>query len=473
MNTSDVQSDPSFNPRPEKRIVLTVHDAKIGIGRELGDSFAGLKLRLSAQGEHSVDEGWALWQLDGSGNAHLLNGSMHQLPYGTINWVVRPEAYRDGKARLYASRSQTDPARVSEFVDVKIPPMPRPEEVSARDGARKVIFTGKSVPLTNVRATLGDREVTGSSGNGPFQLVMDGVPNGTHAYKVVAVGLGDAADSTVVEGKVVLDTPAVQMVLLYPEAGRRIKRIEKVTGTAAQHTKVRVTLAGGTPVEVDVNSSGHWEVPQIQAGKPGRGILEVESLGTGEVLYREVEVEHFSDITVTHVVGGLLVDETGVISRRGFIVAGTGEAGNWIEVASGGQKDFVPLTSVGEDGRWEYRHLDEKTQPVFRPGTLYLRVSGDILEHMETMQKQGPIVLSPRPGDLTGETVRVSGVSAAPVEIIMEDGKTVRATPDMKNNYRWETQLGPLTPGAHTITVRNSPSEREKVEVSFFVNEPQ
>lgn len=472
MNVTVDQSDIPVEPWPEQRIVLGVVAGDIGHGNAGGVTRPGLKIRVSASGRHSADEGWALWLLKGQGSAALLNNAVQQLPYGSFEWIIPPIAHADGKARLFATRSRHKLVRASEFVDVVIPAMPPPREVTARDGSRKVIFTGRTVPETKVRAMLGGRSAEAESRDGRFEFVLDKVAQGTHAFSVMAVGLNDAHDSAPVEGKVKVAPPAnIPLSLLFPEEDRRIKRVERVTGVAAPGSDIEVTIGEGPAESTLANAGGAWEAARVEAGEPGKVVLRARNVTTGELVERNVEVEYFSRFVVTQLAAGTLVDENGLVTRRGAIAEGTGVPGAVIEVAARlPGNPFVELATINEEGRWAYRHVDVSSAPLFGGGRVRLRVAGEDFEVVEVAGAQAPLVLSPQPGDVTAARLRVSGVAAREVTVTTGDGTTHKAVPDTKNDYRWEVEIGPLAPGVHAIDVATSPSEREKVTVHFAVN---
>lgn len=474
MNVTVQQSDIPVEPWPERRIALNVIAGGIGYGSAGGVTRPGWTVRVSASGRHSADEGWALWSLDRDDTARLLNNNVHQLPYGTFEWMIPPIAHADGKARLFATRDYRKLVRASEFVDVVIPTMPPPREVTARDGSRKVIFTGRSVPRTQVRASLGGRNAEGTAADDRFEFALDNVARGTHAFSMVAVGLHDAPDSAPVQGTVkVAAPPAIPLNILFPEAGRRIRRVERVTGVAAPGSDIEVMIGEGAAVKTQANAGGAWEAARVESVDPGKAVLRARNVTTGELVDREVEVEHFSKFMVTQLAAGPLVDQNGLVTRRGAIAEGTGVPGTVIEVASRAPGNpFVELAAVSEDGVWVYQHVDESTAPLFGPGRVRLRVAGEDFEVTEVAVPQAPLVLTPRMGEVTAAVVRVSGVAVKEVSISMEDGITHKAKPDTKNAYRWEVTIGPLAPGTHTIDVATSSQEREKVTVHFAVNPP-
>lgn len=472
MNIAVQQSDIPVEPWPERRIALNVIAGEIGYGNAGGVTRPGLTVRVSASSRHGAEEGWALWLLNRQDKVLLLNNYVHQLPYGTFDWIIPPIAHADGKVRLFATRDYRKLVRASEFVDVVIPAMPLPREVTARDGARKVIFTGRSVPRTQVRASLGGRSAEATAADDRFEFALDNVAQGTHAFSMVAVGLHDAPDSAPVQGTVkVAAPPAIPLSILFPEVGRRIKRVERVTGVAAPGSAIEVMIGEGATVKTQANAGGAWEAARVEAVEPGKAVLRARNVNTGELVDREVEVEHFSKFMVTQLAAGPLVDQNGLVTRRGAIAEGTGVPGTVIEIASRAPgSPFVELAPVSEDGVWVYQHLDESSAPLFGVGRVRLRVAGEDFEVTEMAVPQAPLVLTPRPGGVTAAVVRVSGVAVKEVTISMEDGITHKAKPDTKNAYRWEVNIGPLAPGVHTIAVATSPSEREKVTVHFAVN---
>lgn len=467
MTIRDAVSPQARDPRPDQKIELHVSSRGIGFGPAAASGL-GLRLRISARGRHSAAAGWALWLVGKDGGVFLLNYSMHQLPWGEFDWLSPPDAHEGRKLRLFASRSQLDPTRVSDFVDVDIPDMPPPTEVTARDGSRRVIFTGRTLPGTRVVARLNGRTVE-STGKERFQLIMDDVAGGTYAYAVQTLPLGDAAASASVKGSVSVGAPAaIPLAFQFPEVGRRIPRLERVTGVAAPGSEIRVVLGGGEPVTTMANAGGAWEVRRITSEHHGPVLLVAENLTTGEVVQRDVEVEYFPAWQITRLVVGPIVDENGLLARRGTIVEGTGEPGAVIEIAV--RNEFVELARVTDDGTWAYRVQDGSslvTNPV------RLRAVGDPVERKERAEQQAPLILHPPQGALVEGDVVVSGVCARPLKLETEDGASHVAKPDQNNNYRWEVKLPALSPGLHTLRAHADPKAvREVAVLTFAVSAP-
>ncbi len=466
MTDHDASMPQPGEPRQDGRIELRATSLGIGLGSGAAAGL-GLRLRIFARGEHSAGAGWALWQVRKDGTVTLLNNAIHQLPWGQFDWLSPPLAHEGRTLRLFASRSQRDPARVSDFVDVDIPAMPPPTEVTARDGSRRVIFTGRTLPGARVAVSMEGRSVE-SGGEERFQLIMDDVAQGTYTYTAMTLALNDAAPSTGVTGSVSIGAPAaIPLALLFPEVGRRIPRVEKVTGVAAPRSEIRVRLGDGAPETTRADAGGAWEIKRAISAVHGPVVVVAENLTTGEVVRRNVEVEHFPQWQVTRLVVGPIVDENGLVARRGTLVEGRGDPGTVIEVAV--RNAFVELATVDSNGEWSYRVHDAPS--LVGGGRVHLRAVGDPLERQELAEPQGPLILHPSHGVLVEGDVVVSGVSARRVTLEMEGGATYVAEPDKADNQRWDVRLPPLPPGLHTLSARVSPHPvREVARVTFAVS---
>ncbi len=465
MTDHDAPIPQSGSPRPGRWIELGASSGGIGSVPAAAPGL-GVKLRISARGAHSPGEGWALWRVDGEGKATVLNHWMHQLPWGSFDWLSAPVAHDGRHLRLFASPSQLDPTRISDFVDVAIPGMPPPSEVAARDGSRRVIFTGRVLPGARVAISMDGRTVE-SSGEERFQLIMDDVAEGTYTYTAMTLALRDAAASTGVSGSVrVGEPPAIPLALLFPEVDRRIGRVERVTGVAAPGSELRVRVGDGAPELARANAGGAWEARRVISAHHGPVVIVAENLSTGEVVQRRVEVDYFPAWRIDRLVVGPIVDESGLVTRRGTLAEGTGDPGTVIEI--GVRNGFVELATADAEGAWTYRVNDAPSLVV--GGRVRLRAVGDPLERQEQVEPQGPLILHPSHGALVEGDVVVSGVSARPVTLEVDDGVTYVAEPD-KVNQRWEVRLPPLPPGLHTLRARVSPhAVREVARVTIAVS---
>ncbi|MDI6649287.1 hypothetical protein QL693_20065, partial [Bacillus altitudinis] len=68
---------------------------------------------------------------------------------------------------------------------------------------------------------------------------------------------------------VVATAPAIPLRLLFPEEGRKISRLTRVTGTARPKTRVEVSVGGGPVAVTEANAGGAWEVSEARSETPG------------------------------------------------------------------------------------------------------------------------------------------------------------------------------------------------------------
>ena len=423
--------------------------------------------------------GYRLWSETESGGffRHSTTkrfGERHLMPFGTLLWWANAVRHTTTTMRFFAAWEWENPVRVSNYVDVVLPVEESPTEFTARDGGSKVVCTGRVRPKGKVQVSVGDRSTTvEAQKDGRWRAIVDAAP-GTHTASAVCLG-GPFPDSPAVSTQVVVGpAPAIPLLLLFPEEGRKISRLTRVTGTARPNTRVEVSLGGGPVVVAEAGPGGAWEVRQARSDRSGLVDLFVETPDTGEALHRNVEVDYFAEWDVTQLVAGPIVDENGLVTRSGAIAEGGGEVGDIIQYSVQGQEPWHDLATVGDDLRWRFKHVaPPPAKPPFRLGRLHLRSAGDPLPRQYNVEAQAPLITLPEEGTVAGSSAAFAGLAAFPFVLELPDGSTQRVTPD--KDHRWEIVLGPFAPGTHTVVARSGPSSqgRERTRRTFLVMDGQ
>jgi len=458
------------NPSPDPTIHLAIDD--IVLSPEGG---AAIDFTISASTLLNPSAGYQLWSEDGEGNLSRHSSTkegaeMHLQPFGTRRWWARVVLHSPGRMRFFAARERENPRRASDYVEITLPIVPAPTEFSARDGGMKVIATGKVRPGGKVRLSVAGQETTVTSAkSGQWTAILD-APMGTHEATAVALG-GILGESDPVSALVtVAPPPKIPLLLHFPEHGRKITRITRVTGSATPKSEIRVSLGDGPWATATANPGGAWEVGEARSDQSGAVILHVENLSTGEVLERPVEVEYFPQWDVSRLIMGPLVDENGLVTQAGAIAEGTGEPFAIIEFSADGRDPWIELATADEDGRWRFEHLASPPPPPIRSRRIYLRSVGDPVKRLYTVETQAPIVITPREGEETGTTPVFSGIAPGPFQIELEGGNKQPVRPNADKT--WRIELGPFTPGVHTFIARGHPAfEREITRRTILVVE--
>lgn len=470
MSTSDEQQRP-FDPAPDPAIQLAIDDIVPS-----PDRGAAIDFRISASSRANPSAGYTLWSEDENGQHHRHSttkdhGEMHLLPFGTRLWWADIILHAPRTMRFFAARERENPTRASDYVDVVLPAVPPPEDVSARNGVLKAIVTGRARPGVGVRCRAGEALVSGlAGGDGRWQLIID-LPTGMHTLQVVTVDgvLGESRPVPVTVD--ITSPPHLPLLLLFPERDRKVARLTRVTGSATPFSDIQATLGDGPLATTRANAGGAWEIKEIRSSVSGAVRLRVENLSTGEVVERPIEVEYFPAWSVTRLLAGTVVDENGLVIRGGVIATGTGDPGFVIEFSRHPSGPWSTLATIGEDRHWRFEHLSYPPPAPFGPGPLLLRVAGDPVHQEYRVETQRPIILSPGEGESTGPRPLFRGTAPAPFQIVLADGTFLGVTPD-RQTAQWQVELGPLAPGVHAITARANPrAEREIARRTILVLE--
>lgn len=451
-------------------------DLQIQHARLAPDSGEWIDFVFSASPLSGPETGFMLWSEGADGTSHRENegkdwGNHHTFDFWKKRlWAAQARPHSAQTMRFFASLDYSDERRASNYVDVPLPTLPPPTELSARDGTLKVIIAGRAHPGVSVRCSVGDRSTTVSTGDGRWQAVLE-VPKGAHEVQAVVVGpaLGESAPTRT--QVVVTDPPHIPLRLQYPEENRKIERITRVTGSATPHAEIQASLGGGTAT-TKANAGGAWEVSRLQSDQSGPLTLLVDNLTTGETVARAVEVDYFPQWDVTHLFAGPIFNESGQVTRAGAVAEGRGEQGDTIQYSVRGEEPWTDLATVGEDLRWRFEHVaPPPPPPPFRLGRLYLRCPGDPLIRDYTVELQPPVITSPEEGAVTGPSVEFSGFAALSFDIELPDGVKQRVTLDKE--HAWKVVLGPFAPGIHTVIARSSATnhKREQTRRTFLVED--
>lgn len=471
MTTRPVTDTPSV-PTTDLQIELTIDSVTVA-----PEGNAAIDFKITAKANVAHVDGYQLWSEDESGgffrhSSTKDNAEMHQRPFGTRLWWAHAIRHTATTMRFFAAWSRENPVRVSNYVDIVLPALPAPTEFSARDGGLNVICTGRALPYGEVLVRLDKTSSKVEAGkDGTWRAIIDTAP-GTYTASAQCLG-GTLPDSPRVSVQVVVaEAPAIPLRLLFPEEGRKISRLTRVTGTARPKTRVEVSVGGGPVAVTEANAGGAWEVSEARSDTPGLVDVFVETPDTGEALRRSVDVESFPVWEVTHLFAGPIVDESGLVTRAGAVAEGRGEQGDTIQYSARGEEPWTDLATVGEDLRWRFEHVaPPPPPPPFRIGRLYLRCPGDPLIRDYTVELQPPVITSPEEGAVTGPSVEFSGFAGLAFDIELPDGSKQRVRPDKE--YAWKVVLGPFAPGIHTVIARSAATnhKREQTRRTFLVED--
>ena len=458
------------DPSPDPTIHLAI--SQVTLSPEGGPS---IDFTLSASSLLNPSAGYQLWSEDPDGTPYRHsstknNAELHIQPFRTRRWWAHVVPHAPGQMRFFAAREWENPRRASDYVVVALPPLPAPTEFAVRDGGLKVVATGRVRPSGAVCFSVAGQSTTVTSmKDGRWTAVLD-APKGPHVAAAVALG-GVLGDSPPVTASVTVAAPPnIPLLLQFPEDGRKITRLTRVTGSATPRSNITVSLGGGPMATTQAAAGGAWSIAEVRSDQSGDLLLHVENLSTGEVLQRPVNVAYFPEWQVSHLYAGPLINEGGLISRLGAIAEGTGEQADIIEFSKDGRDPWAELAHVDDKGRWRFEHLASPPPPPFRMGRLYLRSVGDPLQQQHTVEIQAPIIIEPAEGDATGAMPVFSGTAVGPFKIELPDGTTQSVA--VETDKTWRLALGPFTPGLHTIIARSTThSEREITRRTILVLE--
>ncbi|MET0130689.1 MAG: hypothetical protein ABW207_08480 [Stenotrophomonas chelatiphaga] len=460
MSTNAEESNPR-DPSPDPTIHLAIDN--VTLAPQAG---AAIDFRISASTLLNPSAGYQLWSEDSEGKLHRhsatkSSGEMHSQPFGTRQWWASVGKNSNRTMRFFAARERENPRRASEYVDVPLPEVPPPAEFTARDGVMKVVATGRVRPNASAQLSVSGRVTTVEANRDGRWTATVVAAEGTHTASAIAldVRLGNSAPAST--SVTVSAPPHIPLGLQFPEEGRKITRITRVTGVSTPYSDLQVSLGEGPPATATANPGGAWEVSEVRSERSGEVVLRVENLSTGEVVERRVEVDYFSPWSVSRLIAGPLVDETGLVTRFGAIAEGTGEHFDIIEFSVGRDGPWTELSTVDENGVWRFEHLITPPPAPFRPGRLFLRTASDPLAQLHTVEFQAPIITSPREGAETGPTPVFSGTAVGPFDIELADGSKQHLRPDKEN--KWSIEVGPLAPGEHTIIARMSSRPQREI----------
>ncbi len=463
-------TDPHSAPARDSDIELSIDT--VSLTPEGGPA---IDFRITAKANVAHVGGYLLWSEDESGRFFRHSSTkdaaeMHRRPFGTFLWWAQAIRHTKTTMRFFAAWERENPVRVSNYVDVVLPTEAAPVEFAARDGGLKVICTGRVRPRGSVVVQVaGASSRVDAQKDGTWRAIIDAAPG---TYTAIAVSRGiDLPDSPPVSAQVVVaQAPAIPLLLLFPEEGRKISRLTRVTGTARPGTRVEVSLGGGPVVTAEAGPGGAWEAREARSDQSGSVLLFVETPDTGEALHRAVDVEYFPEWDVAHLIAGPIFDDDGLVTRAGAIAEGRGEHGDVIQFSQSGGEPWTDLATVAEDLRWRFEHLaPPPPPPPLRPGMLHLRSAGDPLTRRYSVEQQAPLITAPAEGSVTGTHVEFSGFAVRPFDIQLPDGSTQRVTPDKE--HVWKMVIGPFAAGVHTVIARASARQREQTRRTFLVEE--
>ncbi|MGE7992599.1 hypothetical protein ACQKPE_16470 [Pseudomonas sp. NPDC089554] len=377
--------------------------------------------------------------------------------------------------KLYATWSGQGNPRVSDIVEVVIPAMPQPYDVIASDASLKVRIQGRALYSSgvgnSVKATVGTQSVEGRvKADGRFDLIIPNVPGGTHNYSVVTKGYYDVPDSAAVRGTVTVGSPPnVPLMVIFPEVNRPIGRITKVTGVATPNSSIQASLAEGSTASATANAAGHWQIDKVVSDLAGEVSLRIENLSTDEVEIRPVVVAPFPQWTVTQFTFGNAFNQEGE-SKRVSLARGTADPYTALEFRRAAQTDYLPLATADEQGAWQY----ENSNPPFDliQGPHFVRAIGDDVSRSFTSEQPAPVITSPLDGQQVATTVTFTGFGVQAILTVESDGRQFRSTRvDAKS---WRAEVGPLSPGVHTIAGRVMGTEVwEVTRVNLYVDDTE
>lgn len=462
-------------PVATDRITLAISDVAVA-----PDGSTRIVFQIDTRRSRPVPAGgYALWSEDPSGDlalhdTTLAGGTMHQIPFGRFRWNANVTIADGRRKKFFVALERANPERASNYVEVAVPAVPPVTELSAQDAVLKVRVTGRARsqghPFVEVpvKVTIGDASAMAyADREGRWSATLPATA-GTHTVTATALGisLGDAAPVSI--RVVVGPPPAVPLLILFPEEHRPITRLTRVTGTGVPMSDFHVRLGKGPVVTTTSNAGGAWEARDVQADKHGEVAIVVESAATGEIIERDVRVDYFPAWAVETLACGPTVSPEEPETPFGVAIAdGSGEFARVIEYRAPGTEPWHPLGTVEESGRWAFlQHIPPA--PPFRPmAPLELRCEGDPVVRTMRVEPPPPIILVPESGAVTGATPEISGVSATPLLVQLDDETEIPVRPE---KGRWKVTLGPLEPGEHTVTARHPPSTRGTNRVTFLVD---
>lgn len=431
---------------------------------------AAVDFTLSAEAP-GMSHGYTLWSEDAEGtlfrhSATKAYAELHRLPFGTFPWWAPARLHTATHMRFFAALEWENPTRISDYVDVILPPVPAPTEFAARDGGLKVVGTGRARPRSKVLFSVaGQSTIVEVRVDGRWQVVMD-APEGRHKATAVSLGGGLPDSASVSTSVVVAPAPDIPLLLLFPEVGRKITRLTRVTGTARPRSKVEASLGGGPVVSTEANPGGAWEMPEVRSDASGEVTLFVES-STGEAAQRTVNVEYFPQWEVTQLVAGRFLAEDGTEIGTGIMAKGSGDPGDVIQYRTRSNDDWTDLATVDEERAWRFDHLTIPPHPPFQRGRLFLRTPGDPEERVYIVEPPPPIISTPRDGYTTGANPEFSGFATNVFTLQLPDGTKQRIRPE--NDRSWRAILGPFAPGIHTVIAYSTPDAGREVSQCTFV----